>query len=206
MKENEPQLTISMLNVFSSVLMKINSLTILFDPLGIDPEKYNGIDVIVVTHEHIDHFDKNLVMTIHDRTDAVVLTTSFVAHQLAGLTRVVSLQPGDSYNIREVSIYAEHCVHAANDPITLIIKTDGVTVFHPCDSNYFPGLETIRKIYQPEIMIYTRSSEQDLNAISSAVCPSIIVSSAYPMLKEFIIPGIKVKTLKQLEWFSYPFV
>jgi L-ascorbate metabolism protein UlaG (beta-lactamase superfamily) len=204
MQENN--LAISMLNVYSTVLMKIDALSILFDPLGIGPEKCNGIDLVIVTHEHIDHFDRRLVVEIHDRTNAIVLTTPFVAQQLTGLPGVVPLYPGDSYQMKEVSIYAENCVHAANDPVTLVIQTDrGVAVFHPCDSDFFPELTAIREKYKPQIMIYTGSSEQNLTAISAAICPDVIVANAYPMLKEFNIPGTMVKTLKQSEWFLYPF-
>jgi L-ascorbate metabolism protein UlaG (beta-lactamase superfamily) len=92
MRENKTKISLSMLNVYSTVLMKINSLVILFDPLEINPEKYDDIDLIVITHEHADHFDKKLVTGIHNRTNAVILTTPFVAGQLTGLAGVISLK------------------------------------------------------------------------------------------------------------------
>ncbi|MEW5899049.1 MAG: hypothetical protein AB1652_07755 [Bacillota bacterium] len=67
MRENKAQLSLSMLNVYSTVLMKIDSLVILFDPLEINPEKYDDVDLIIITHEHIDHFDKNLMYGLSRR-------------------------------------------------------------------------------------------------------------------------------------------
>lgn len=204
--EDDAQVSLSILNVYSTVIMKINSLNILFDPIAINPDKYNNdIDFVVVTHEHIDHFDKKIVAKIHDQTDAVILTTPFVFHRLADLERVVPLRPGDSYESKGVSFCAEPCVHEANDPITFLIKTDEGALFHPADSDYFPELEDIRKKYRPEIMIYTGCSERNLRKIASAICPSIIVSNAYPMLREFSVEGSTVKSLRQSEWFSYTF-
>jgi len=202
-EKRSTQLSISMLNGYSTVFMKINSLSILFDPLEIAPDQYD-VDLVIVTHEHMDHFDKNLVMEISWQTNAVVLTTPYVARLLNGLANVVSLKPGDFYTINEVNIFAEDSNHTANDPLTFIVKSSDIAVFHPNDSDYFPELEAIGIKYKPDVMIYMGSSERNLRAIGFAVRPKIIVSYAHPMLKELAVPNIKVKALKQFEWFHYP--
>ncbi|RJQ25605.1 MAG: MBL fold metallo-hydrolase [Peptococcaceae bacterium] len=205
MSKHKVQLSLSMLNVYSTVLMKIGSLVILFDPLEIDPEKYDDVDLIVITHEHVDHFDKKLVTGIYNRTKATVLTTPFVARQLSGLADVVSLKPGDFHTKKNVNIFAEHSNHTANDPLTFVIKTEKLAVFHPNDSDYFPGLEVFKEKYKVNVLTYSGASEYVLRRISSAVRPEVVVFYAYPMLQEFTVPDIKVKALKQFEWFHYPF-
>jgi len=203
--KSDDQLQISVRNIYATLLVIADSLTILFDPIEIDPQAYRDVDIVIVTHEHIDHFDKGLIKRLHDESRCEVLTTPFVAKQLECLEWVIALKPGDFYNVKGVWIYAEQCEHAANDPLTFIIKTRHFSVFHPGDSDFFPQMGSIRDRYAPDIMIYMRCSEQNLRKISSAIKPRTIFCCEYPMMEEMTIPDVEVKRAKPLEWFVYPY-
>ena len=203
--EKNDQCLISIRNAYATVLVSINSLTVLFDPIEINPDDYKNVDVVIVTHEHMDHFDKTLVKQIHDRTNSLVITSPFVANRLKGLKRVVRLSVGDSYSMKDINIFAEYCEHVSNNPLTFIMKTDHHSVYHSSDSSYFNEMQLIREKHRPKVLIYMRSSAEELLKISSAIGPDIVVCCQYPLLKEMEIPGIVVKTLKPGEWFVHPF-
>jgi len=199
------EVALSMLNVYSTILLKAGLLTVIFDPVEIEVDKYSSLDLIVITHEHTDHFDKNLVLKLQKKTKAIVLTTPYVANHLAGLEGMVkALRPGDCFEIKDVSFHAERSNHIANEPLTFVIKTAAATIFHPSDSEYFPEMEVIRKNYKPELVIYMGSSKDNLRAISSVICPHAILSYAYPMLERDQLQNVKVVMLKRFDWYYYP--
>jgi len=204
-KSEKQRILISIRNVYATVVVKISSLTVLFDPIEIDPDDYTDVDVVLVTHEHMDHFDKTLVKQIHDRAGSLVITSPFVANRLEGLKRVVRLSVGNSYGIKDINIFAEYCEHVANNPLTFIMKTDHYSVFHSSDSDYCHEMQLIREEYKPNILIYTRSSIEELREIANAIKPQIIVRCKYPLLRDMEIPGIEIKAIKPCEWFVHSF-
>jgi hypothetical protein len=132
------------------------------------------------------------------------LTTTFVAGLLKTRDRVVPLTPGDSHEYGGVRVHAERCEHAANAPLTFVVKTRRFSIYYPVDSDYFPEMVSIRDRYAPDVIIYTRSDGKTLKAISNTVKPRVIFCCEYPMMGPLTIPGIEVIQAKPLEWVVYP--
>ena len=202
----EDNIAISLLNVYATVIVKVGLQTILFDPIEVDPDSFAHLDSIVVTHEHVDHFDKKLVIEIQRKTKAKILTTPFIAKRLgAAGNSVISMEAGDSFRIkRDLCIYAEYSRHVANQPLVFFIQSSLATVFHPNDSEYSPEMETLRDKYHPLIMIFLGTSMQRLLNISNTMKPEVIVSYKYPFIRAFDLPGAEVVTLGQFAWYHYP--
>jgi L-ascorbate metabolism protein UlaG (beta-lactamase superfamily) len=202
----EGNIAISLLNVYATVVVKVGLQTILFDPIEVDPDSFAHLDSIVVTHEHVDHFDKKLVIEIQRKTKAKILTTPFIAKRLCNAgNSVISMKAGDSFRIkRDLCIYAEYSRHVANQPLVFFIQSSMGTVFHPNDSEYYPEMETLKDKYRPSIMIFLGTSVQKLLNIGNTMRPEVIVSYKYPFIKSFDLPGIEVVTLKQFAWYHYP--
>ena len=186
--------------------MRIGGYSILFDPVGVIPHQFKNLNVIVVTHEHADHFDKKLLVELHKNTRAMILTTPFVAKQLTGLGDSISaMKPGDSFEVaKDVTIYAEKSEHSANQALTFFIETKMATVFHPNDSSYYPELASLRDKYRPSIMLFVGNSMEELLRISRVMKPGVIVTYNYPGVKPIKAPDTMVVTLKQFEWYYYP--
>ncbi|MDI6777258.1 MAG: MBL fold metallo-hydrolase [Syntrophales bacterium] len=204
-------IAISLLNVYSTVIVKVGSQTILFDPVEVDPDRFSDLSLIIVTHEHVDHFDKKLVTEIQRKTEAKILTTPFIAKRLCTPgNSVISMEIGDSFRIkRDLCIYAEYSKHVANQPLVFFIQSSLATIFHPNDSEYFPEMETLREKYHPLIMIFLGTSMQNLLNISAIIKPEVIISYAYPFIGSFNLPGTEIVgteivTLKQFAWYYYP--
>ena len=197
---------ISMLNVYSTIVMKVEGNQILFDPVEIDPFQFKDLGVIVITHEHVDHFDKNLVLKLQKHTGAKVLTTPFVGKQLKSRCRSITpMKPGDSHEIeKNVTIWAEKSNHNANQALTFFIRSNMATVFYPNDSACYPKLASLKNKYKPSVIVFVGNSMKNLVDIGMIMKPKVIVTYDYPGIRSVDLPGTKVVTLKQFEWYHFP--
>ena len=85
-------------------------------------EELSGIDAMLVSHNHIDHFDARAIELAH-RASCTVISSQKVAQRAikCGLKNVVALQAGGMTEFRGISIYAVHAEHPlASDAIGLV--------------------------------------------------------------------------------------
>lgn len=202
----EGEVALSLLNTYSTLVIKTEKTTTIFDPIEINLRKENKIDIIVITHEHSDHFDQALVSKLRRENHAPILTTPFVAEVLGGTEEDVKpLRAGESFGLRDVGIHSEHSNHTGNQPLSFVICTDAANIYHPNDSRPFPEMDMIGKKYRPELMVYTGNLVGLLPEIQEMIRPQIILS--YPDLRfeEMILPEVEIKILKYGEVYRYPF-
>jgi len=202
-------LALVLLNVYSSLILKTHHLTAIFDPvkLSLDKQHFDSqdIDAIIITHEHADHFDQKLVLEIERRSQAIIITTPFIAEKLQKKAKKVKgLRVGESAAVKDVTFYAEYCEHSANEPLSFIIKTDAATIYHPDDSDSFPEMKTIGKRYQPEIVLYLGTSKKGLAKIAKMVKPNIIVTYFDIRFADLEIPGTELRMIDHFQIFRYP--
>ena len=206
------KLAITWFNSYSGVVVKTPEATLIFDPVKASLGDYVQADAIVITHEHLDHFDPVLAMELHRKTKAPILTTPFVARSLPG-GNVKALKVGDCFAVKDVKLHALRCDHPANEPLSFAISTrTGITVYHPGDSDPFPEMAEIVSEYRPAIVLYVGTSLGNAARIARLVKPRTIVSyytdaESQRRLNELIqkeAPGTKARTIKRFEIYQYP--
>jgi len=199
-------------NSYSGIIIKTPITTLIFDPVRIRLEEYIQADVIVVTHEHLDHFDPELVSGLQKKTNATILTTPFVAQRLRG-EKTKALKVGDSFAFKDVELHAERCDHPAKQPLSFITSTkDGITVYHPSDSDPFPEMAELEKKYKPDILLYLGTSLVNAAQIAKLVKPQVAVSCYTDMEsgRKFIeamrreAPKTQAKMVRRFEIYQYP--
>ena len=87
-----------------------------------ESEEISGIDAMIVSHNHIDHFDSMAIELAH-RTGCTVIGSQKVAKRAVkcGLKNVVALQEGKMTEFRGICIHAVHAEHPlASDAIGLV--------------------------------------------------------------------------------------
>ena len=201
-------LALVLFNVYSSLMLKTPHLTALFDPVKLSLDKPHlavpEVDAIIITHEHADHLDENLALEIERISQATIITTPFIAGRLEKKARRVhGLRAGDSVTVKGVTFYAEHCQHAANEPLAFIIKTEATTIYHPGDSAPFPEMATVGSRYQPEILLYLGTSKKNLIEIAEMVRPKIIVTYHDPRFATLKLPNTELRPIDQFQVFRY---
>ena len=163
------------------------------------------IDLIIITHEHSDHFEPDLIIELQKKTDALVLTTPFVAQKLKKMkTYVKPLKVGDSFILDTATFCAEHSNHPANQPLSFVVCNEIATIYHPNDSRPFPEMSLIARKHSPDIMIYTGNLIGAIPEIVDLIKPGLIVTYPDPRLKHIDMPGVAVKALKPGEISIYP--
>ncbi|WP_327288132.1 MBL fold metallo-hydrolase [Streptomyces sp. NBC_01198] len=131
----------------SCVRMEKDGLTLVIDP-GVFSEQdaADGADVILVTHEHPDHFDPGRLRASLDANPAAELwTLASVADQLSAAYpgRVHTVGHGDTFTAAGYDVQVHGELHAVIHPDLPRITNVGYlvdgAVFHPGDALTVPG-------------------------------------------------------------------
>ena len=208
-----------MFNDYSGVIIKTPTSTLIFDPVDIELEKIQYADVIIVTHEHYDHFDAELVKKLQEQTKAVVVTTPFVGSQLeVPEDKLTCLKVGESIILGKVKLDALYSDHPGNQPLTFLITTDdNLKIYHTSDSRPYQGMKVIGEKNRLDITFCTvdiAPGTSPESGVEVAKLTKTRVAIPYhtgqpEMLKRFsqIItsdaPGIEVKILRKFEIYEY---
>ncbi|NED73308.1 MBL fold metallo-hydrolase [Streptomyces sp. SID9944] len=131
----------------SCVVLDKDGRRLVIDPGGFSEEDaVAGADVLLITHEHPDHFDEGRVRAaLEARPDAEVWTLKSVADQLAPAFpgRVHTVGHGDAFTAAGFDVQVHGELHAVIHPdiprITNVgYLIDGGDVFHPGDALTVP--------------------------------------------------------------------
>ncbi|MBH5337673.1 MBL fold metallo-hydrolase [Streptomyces pactum] len=120
---------------------------LVIDPGGFsEPDAAAGADVLLVTHEHADHFDEGrLRAALEARPEAELWTLRAVADQISAAFpgRVHTVGDGDAFTAAGFDIEVHGELHAVIHPEILRITNVGYVVdgrvFHPGDALTVPG-------------------------------------------------------------------
>lgn len=132
------------LNQYAGILLKTPSKTLAIDPVDVKPKSLQGIDAILITHEHYDHLDPRLIIEVQKATNCLVIadaaSTKKLQHAISA-DKLKEIKPGAETKIGEVCVKADKCNHTAQAPVTYIITSeDELKVYHTADSLPFPEL------------------------------------------------------------------
>ncbi|MDP6560134.1 MAG: MBL fold metallo-hydrolase [Candidatus Binatia bacterium] len=196
----------------SGVLVRTPSSTLIFDPLGIRAEEVARADAIIITHEHSDHLNIPLVRELRQKTDAVVVTTPFVARLFRGVPseRLRPLKIWESILVKGNSLCAWPSVHPGRRPLSFFLETeDGVRLYHPSDSDPFPEMGRLARKGGPDLLLYLGSSLEKALQIVDLVRPQTLLSRYLEPMQtaqrlETETNGTRSAILHPLEIFRYP--
>jgi L-ascorbate metabolism protein UlaG (beta-lactamase superfamily) len=150
-------------------------ITVLFDPFlspysgrlhdsPLTPEEAAGVDVVLCSHEHVDHLDVPSLGAIANASPgAVFVVPSPIVDMVteAGVAgdRVVGLQPGDPIDVGDLTVRAVPACHGVTmedaygfgDTLSdglirfvgFVVDLGGVRIYHAGDTIHFDGMEDI---------------------------------------------------------------
>ncbi|WNI18584.1 MBL fold metallo-hydrolase [Actinacidiphila sp. ITFR-21] len=129
------------------VRLEKDGRTLVIDPGAFSEEDAAaGADVILVTHEHLDHFDEDRLRTALEANPAAELwTLASVADQVSAAFpgRVHTVGHGDTFTIAGFDVQVHGELHAVIHPDIPRITNVGYlvdgSVFHPGDALTVPG-------------------------------------------------------------------
>jgi L-ascorbate metabolism protein UlaG (beta-lactamase superfamily) len=150
-------------------------VTVLFDPFlspytgrlhdsPLAPEEAVGIDVVLCSHEHVDHLDVPSIGAIASASPrAMFVVPSPIVDMVteAGVSadRVVGIQPGDPIDVGGLTIRAVPACHGVTMDdaygfgetlsdglirfVGFVVDLGGVRIYHAGDTIHFDGMETM---------------------------------------------------------------
>ena len=167
---------------YSGVIVRTGNRAIIIDPAdllkGEDVKALKGVDLLLFTHSHGDHYNSAVTLDVFKATNASVVAEPLVANDLKGKippNKLTSAQPGKTYAFGEITVAAVQGVHRG--PINLYqIKVGDISIFHGGDSGYVSV-----KAYSADLAFLptgspspTASPEYAFN-MASELKPSVVV-------------------------------
>ncbi|MFF4763554.1 MBL fold metallo-hydrolase [Streptomyces sp. NPDC001292] len=149
------------------VRLEKDGQTLVIDPGGFsEQDAASGADVILVTHEHADHFDEGrLRAALESRPGTEIWTLKSVAEQIAAAFpgRVHTVGHGDTFTAAGFDVQVHGELHAVIHPdiprITNVgYLVDGGRVFHPGDALTVPGVP-VETLMLPVMAPWNKISE-----------------------------------------------
>ncbi len=129
---------------YSSVILRVADFTILIDPANqlnpgdIEFLKTKGVDFMLFTHTHGDHYNLGKALDIFKAGEPYVVVGPEMTSNFSGKIpegKLISLTPGKPQNLKGLTLEAVKGIHIG--PITLFhIKAGDVSIFHAGDSSY----------------------------------------------------------------------
>lgn len=124
----------------------------------LDPRDVGRCDVLISTHDHEDHCDRDSMLPIWEKTRCRVVGPTSSARLMKqwgiGDEHISALQPGKSVKVADLSITAL----PSNDwedeeAVTYVVETEGARVFVGGDTTYFDGLAAIGEEHDIDIAL-----------------------------------------------------
>ena len=215
----EGKIALTWFNDYSGTVIRTPISTLIFDPVGIRLTDVPQADVIVITHEHLDHFEMGFTRGLQKQTGATVVTTPFVARQLRAVPsdKLTALRAGESVSVGKVRLDAGYSDHPGNQPLTFMITANNIRVFHSSDSRPYPGMKRLREaeldIALCTVGIAPGTSPRSGAEIAKLVRPRVAIpyhTDRERSLREFAAilareaPEIRTKILRRFEVYEYP--
>ncbi|KRA30074.1 MULTISPECIES: MBL fold metallo-hydrolase [unclassified Nocardioides] len=151
----------------AAVRIETEGTTVVLDPgIWTQREAVDGVDAVLITHEHVDHYDPEHLRA----TDAPIFTIAAVAAQIRDAApdvaeRVTVVAPDEVWKIGAIGVRAVGELHAVIHPDLprfhnsgYVLTVGDQTVFHPGDALTVPGLP-VDVLLAPVCAPWMRASE-----------------------------------------------
>lgn len=156
----------------STLLIKTSGVSIMTDPwwgsfeflrgvpLTMDPEKIDPIDLMLVSHNHVDHWCKAAVKLAAYRKIPVIGSVKAARRaERGGVKDITALAPGDSCEFQGLTIHATPAVHPfAKDAVGFVV-VGNETFYFSGDTRYDKAIvKFLKKFVLDCVMLQTAAS------------------------------------------------
>lgn len=105
-------------------------------PAAINASDIKLADLVLITHDHFDHCDKNTIELIKKRTNALIVGNAAVERKLH--SKITIMRPIQKLNLRGVDIQATSATHPGESPLGYLITIDDLKIYHAGDTDAVP--------------------------------------------------------------------
>lgn len=143
-----------------SFKLELGGKLLYIDPVG--TEEKNNADVILITHDHMDHFSLKDIISLSTTNTTIICPKSVFKkiskkrHKLSTGVKLVLVRPMESQSVGDISITTIPCYNMKKGLITAhpksaenvgyVIRYGDVRLFHSGDSDVVPEMKTLENI------------------------------------------------------------
>lgn len=185
----------------ASFELQIDGLIVYIDPYA--GEYTDKADVILITHGHYDHFNREIVDKIR-KEDTTIISTAEVASQIDGCRSVVPGEEGllEKIKIKVVLSYNTSATprpnHARENSVGFVIETSTLSIYHAGDTSYIPEMKDIKAdiILLPVGGTYTMDAKQAAEA-AKLIKPKLAIPMHYGRIVGTVDAALNFKELAE---------
>lgn len=170
----------------SSVMLELGGKVIYIDPFKIKGEK--KADIILVTHEHPDHFSPADIEKI--KAPATVMILAEPAAKSGKIKGAASMKPGETLKVGEISVTAvpaynnKKPFHQRKENMCgYVVEYKKTRIYHAADTDFVPEMKELKNItiaLVPVSTMFVMTATQAADAVNSFK-PEIAVPMHYAM-------------------------
>jgi len=218
LKDNE--VALMWFNNYSGFVFKTSKSLIIVDPVDLPNEALEILepDIIFISHEHYDHYNKGTVTKLSKNKSKIVAPRHIIMdlHGSVSDDTLHVIKAGESLKHNDIELIGFEASHPSPEPLTLVlIAENGITIYHAIDSATFDGMREVGEKYKPDIAIVPigiaprTSPKEGLRAIT-LIRPKIAIphhaTKGFNEFKSLVnsnLPEVSVKVLDKGEIWIY---
>jgi len=159
----------------------------------IDPAEIKKADLVLSTHEHIDHCHQESLLPIYESTKAIFVgAPSSVKHFKAwgfDEQRIIELRPQQSFHLLDVNILAQPNKDCADkDAVSYLFQVGNICLFEGGDSLYFDEFKAIGKKWDIDIALLNYFTDPPDVEFVQTMVPSEVAQAAQDLGASILIP------------------
>lgn len=162
-----------------SLMIDVDNYLVYIDPVGMfgnDFTKLPKADAVLVTHDHHDHYDKNVIDTIRDDNTRLIMSgtvrSQYGAGDVAVPGEVIELD-GNKIKLETVPAYNNSADHLQFHPadkqyLGFIFTIDGKRIYVAGDTEDIPEMAQFKDVdvaFLPVNQPYTMTPQQAIHAV-----------------------------------------
>ena len=164
------------------------------------PEDMPALDVIILTHDHYDHLDYNVIKSLHQRTK-VFYTSLGVGQHLerwgVPLEKIVEMDWWESHAVSDaIKLIATPARHFSGRGLirnktlwsSFVLKTNDVSIFIGGDSGYDESFKKIGELYGPFDLVILESGQYDQKWPQIHMAPEEAVYACVDLKGKVMLP------------------
>ncbi|HIP88435.1 MAG TPA: MBL fold metallo-hydrolase [Thermococcus paralvinellae] len=186
-------------------LIETNGVRILIDPYpDVDDDEIGGVDYILVTHEHSDHYGKTPLLARLRKAKVIGPKPVYLMAISDGLTDVQAVEEGQEIELKNgvkiKAIYAEH--PSSQYPLGYLIIGER-RVWHTGDTYYTPLFKKLKgmvDILLVPISGRSTANEREAADIVETVRPKIVIPMHYGVYGEGSTEKLQMELRTRRVW------
>jgi L-ascorbate metabolism protein UlaG (beta-lactamase superfamily) len=192
----------------SAVYLRVEGVSLLIDPSSLfsidEINGLGGLDIVLFTHEHSDHFDIASLNSMIEEFRPRVVGNPGAYRMARRSSDIIRIRDGEMIEFEGVKVHALRSVHPGHHPVVFLLEIGSISIFHGDSTGFsksFSAFSPVDLAFIPVGSPSPNSSPSEAVRIARAVVPSLAVpihgddSERSEFIERIKLSNLNIKTL-----------